>query len=168
MFSLKILILIGSFFVFIIFFKIFRKKNIFGLQGKLVYLDEGKKSKTFVNHKFKIIAKPDFIFKHWWGQFYMIEHKESYREPSRADIVQVKAALIAVRSEIPSLKKVYISTKKGLYRYNFKKSSRRVFKEISIYHKLTTQVYNGDYVDIICDDKNVCLKCPVKKNCELK
>ncbi|ASK79761.1 hypothetical protein CF386_12015 [Paraphotobacterium marinum] len=112
MFSLKILILIGSLIVFIIFFKIFRKKNIFGLQGKLVYLDEGKKSKTFVNHKFKIIAKPDFIFKHWWGQFYMIEHKESYREPSRADIVQVKAALIAVRSEIPSLKKYIYQLKK--------------------------------------------------------
>ena len=89
MFSLKVLILIVSLVVFIIFFKTFRKKNIFGLQGKLVYLDEGKKSKAFVNHKFKIIAKPDFIFKHWWGQFYMIEHKESFREPNRADIVLV-------------------------------------------------------------------------------
>ncbi|MFL7013695.1 CRISPR-associated protein Cas4 [Enterovibrio norvegicus] len=70
----------------------------FGFNGKLVYVDDSPSSEVFLNHKYELAAKPDFIFKVGWNRYAAVEYKSRKGAVTQSDINQLKAATLAARS----------------------------------------------------------------------
>ena len=141
----------------------------FGFRGKLVYVDDGK-AKIFLNHKYRICAKPDFIFRKFGliPSYVLVERKSGYREPTESDIAQIKASVITARSRYPRLNHAVLSTKKGVFPIPVNKSSAKLMRDIQHLHDITQAVYRGETIEEICTDSYRCFCCPTKLSCKLR
>ncbi|WP_305810316.1 hypothetical protein [Photobacterium kishitanii] len=107
----------------------------------MVYIDD-KHAKTLVSHKYKICAKPDFIYQDKRGEI-LVERKMAKRKPILADIVQVKASIICARTKYKKVTRAVISTGSGNYHYIFNQSTNELFEDILMYHKICQAIYRG-------------------------
>ncbi|EAS62453.1 hypothetical protein VAS14_00251 [Vibrio angustum S14] len=136
--------------------------NQFGLKdADLVYIDD-KNTEVLLDHKYKICAKPDFIYEDEQG-FILVERKMARRKPTLSDIVQVKASVICARNKYPKLKRAVISTALGNFPVDVKQSSARLFSEIRQHHDVCQAVYQGKVVTET--NQSHCKACRTKNNC---
>lgn len=82
--------------VVVVGFILYRSSRTTGI----VYQDEGKQSKIFINKKYGIAAKPDTILNTIDG-YVCVEYKSRRRGIYEGDIAEAKAAALAVRSKYP-------------------------------------------------------------------
>lgn len=156
-------LILSVIFCIILFYPKQKEVNEFGFSGKLIYVDEGKSSKVFLSHKYKICAKPDFIYK--TGLSYtLVERKSGYREPESSDVAQIIAAVIATRSSY-RVTRAILSTKKGVYNIDVSGSSAQLFKKIKKHHELTQLIYKGVYVGEHCASPKKCKTCATRNAC---
>ncbi len=81
----------------------------FGFDAKLVYADQGRSSKDFVNSRFGVRAKPDFVYLLPDGTYVLVEYKNRKSGMRDSDVGQVLASVLAVRSRYP-VRRAFVAT----------------------------------------------------------
>lgn len=97
------------------------------VKGKIIYADQGRKSKLFINRKYGITAKPDFIITTPNGENMMVEYKSRTGRVYQSDIVQLLASVLAARSEMPIHRAVVVT--KGTRREIELGSDEHIFRK---------------------------------------
>jgi CRISPR/Cas system-associated exonuclease Cas4 (RecB family) len=76
--------------------RIGRSGGPLNIDGKLIWVDEGQSTKPFFNHLYRILGKPDFMYKIKGGVL-AVEYKSRKSGVYESDIVQAKCAALAAR-----------------------------------------------------------------------
>ena len=75
-----------------------RTSDDLGIKGKLVWVDRGKRTKPFFNNKWRVLGKPDLMYRVANG-ILAVEYKSRKRTIFGSDIVQGLTASLAARGE---------------------------------------------------------------------
>ena len=109
-----------------------QEPNDFPVQGKIIYADQGRKSKTFTSYRHKIRAKPDFLVKQQDGSLILLEYKSRQKPPNPSDVVQLVATAIAVKEQYPELNEGMVYTRAGKRWVNLSGSTDELADRISV------------------------------------
>lgn len=80
------------------------------IEGKLIWVDDGKQTKPFFNRKYKVFGKLDMIYKQKRGLL-GVEYKSRQGPIYPSDIAQAKTAALAARGSGEKITKLLIRTK---------------------------------------------------------
>ena len=87
-------------------------KELSEKNANLIYADE-KGAKTFKSSRFKINARPDFIFQLASGEQVLVEFKSRRTKLYDGDVKQLIATAITVKETYPNLKRGYVCNLSG-------------------------------------------------------
>lgn len=136
-----------------------------GVEGKIIYADRGQKGGYFINHKFGILARPDFIVKEPGGEIAVLEYKSRKNgKLYKSDIVQVKASVIAVRGKIKATKAYVISGEKP-HEIDVSGSSESIFNEIKKEYLHAKAANNGEIIMVFNKNLHQCKTCSQRFAC---
>lgn len=149
---------------------LFKKRGTklpFGIKGKLVYADKGRKSKLFVNNKHNISAKPDFVIQEVGGEFAVVEYKNRNKGIYKSDIAQTLASVVAVRSKI-NVTKAYVVNNNEKREIDASQSTDDIYASIEEYVNIARRIKSGKGHHIehsFIDNDRQCARCHVRNNC---
>ena len=135
-----------------------RSKN-----AKLIYSDK-KGSQIFKSSKYKISAKPDFIY-NVNGEYILIEYKSRNSAVRESDEYQVIAATLAVRSKYP-ISKAIIYTSGNHIKDIVLGSDEEIYSKIKTVADKTRASKRGIAPCIIRDKSPRCRYCGYKEICK--
>lgn len=139
--------------------KIFQNAKSF----KQLYCDKGGRyDKSFKSYKYKIAAKPDYLYE-IDGELYLIEYKARRGKVKYTDRMQVYAAALAVRREYPSLRKAIIYTLVE-YREIALFDDWQLYNEIKDYHTVVGNIKNG-FEPMVDTASSPCANCGYRQSC---
>ena len=135
----------------------------FGFRGRLIYADV-KGSSVFVNHAYKVIAKPDFVFRLNNGKYVVLELKSRLLEVLDSDIAQLEIGILAVRSKFP-VKAAAVVLGDGSITWieTAKCSSPKLFKRNRKEINIVKKIKSGQKMTPQKSER--CIKCVKKKDC---
>lgn len=110
----------------------------FGFKGKLVYVDDSPTVKAFVNHRYELAAKPDFLFKVGFNKYVTVEYKSRKGKIKESDIAQLHATALAVRSQKNVIGGYIVTGSENRY-FKFG-SNHSVYKHIKNAHKTAKSI----------------------------
>lgn len=142
------------------------KGSALGVEGELLYADQGRKSKAFVSRKYGIRAKPDFLIRQPDGRVALVEYKS--RNNGRiyeSDIVQAKASVLAAREAYPVVA-MYIKTKHRLQAIPIPQDSDALYREVERYAELARRAKRGELLREYTHNRNQCKTCSVRAGCQ--
>lgn len=122
--------------------RIFVKKNKLGIEGKLVWTDEGRQTKPFFNNDYGVLGKPDLMYK-IKGGILAVEYKSRKGEIYESDIVQTKCASLAARGSGYKVIRFLVITSTQKQYYDLPRSDKALYKEIEPYIVYTRQAKSG-------------------------
>lgn len=135
----------------------------FGFRGALVYTDDLPTSKVFVNHKYKLSAKPDFVFRTSLFKYTTVEYKSRNGAVKDSDIVQVKATIIAVRSKYNVTKALVVTATEQ--KQVIAKSSAALYRDIKELHKQAKLVKHFNKMPKKLINSYKCERCGYREHC---
>jgi hypothetical protein len=142
------------------------KDTQFGFKGKLIYMDKGRKSPSFVDREFNIAAKPDFIYQLKNKNSYaLVEYKSRNGKVYPSDIAQLKASVLAARSRY-YITNAYACTESVIDEINVNKSNKYLFEDIRSAYELTVDIVEGKTVNVCYKSKYKCPTCSMNKHCK--
>lgn len=133
----------------------------------LIYNGETSEQ-VFTSSRYKIRAKPDFIYERADGSLILVEYKSSRRRAMKSDITQLIATAIAVKSHHKNKRVTtgYVLTGKNYYKWvDLSKSLDLLALEIERPLSVARQVKNG-YQPSADPVKKKCLACGYQYVCE--
>lgn len=107
-----------------------RSPRTFPVKGKIIYSDQGRKSKTFVSQEYRIRAKPDFLVRQPDGRLVLVEYKSREKPPNDSDVTQLIATAVAVRETYPDLKRGLVYTRGGQRKVDLSASTDILIRKI--------------------------------------
>lgn len=146
--------------------KIYRStlpKTQFGFRGKLVYSDDSPKAKVFVNHRYQLSAKPDFIFRTGLFTYTLVEYKSRSGYMKVSDIIQVKASIIAARSKFNITKSLVITGKST--KEIEAASNRSLYRDIKTLHKTAKRIKHFNKKPRRLENSDNCNNCGYREHC---
>lgn len=136
-----------------------------GVDGELVFADQGRKSKSFVSTKYGLRAKPDFLIKLKDNRIAVVEYKNRSNDRIYlSDVVQVKSSVLAARAAYP-VEVAFIKTKNKLQKVSIKQDSDELYREVERYVKQARSVSAGDVLLEYTTNINQCKSCSVRSRC---
>lgn len=84
-------------------------KNDLGIDGKLIWVDEGRGTKPFFNPEFRVFGKPDLIYQ-VRGGLIAVEYKSRHGPIFDSDVIQALCAALAARGEGLKVTEVLVKT----------------------------------------------------------
>lgn len=141
-----------------------RTSSPLGVEGKIIYADQGRKSKLFINRVYGITAKPDFIITTPNGENVMVEYKSRKGRVYQSDIFQLLASVLAARSEMQIHRAIVVT--KVTRREVELGSDEHIFKEISKFVLLARRAQEGEIIKIFSSHPGVCRTCSVASSCQ--
>ncbi len=138
----------------------------FGFKARLFYSDKGIKSRVFTSNKYKLAAKPDFIYQLANGDYVLIEYKSRKGRVYPSDIQQVLAAIIATRSVYP-IREAYVHTDTTRLKIDATVSDEELFDNIKRNYELTKQIKQGKKVEVCYKSDYKCNTCSMRKHCHI-
>lgn len=165
-----IIVIIGIVFLIAIAKKLFVlifsfRETKFGFKGKLVYADQGIRSKTFINKLFGIAAKPDFIFKIGKDSYKAVEYKGRNGKVYNSDIAQTKASVIAARSKY-NITHAVVHTDSCSQEIDVNKPSKEIYSEIKELVDMTRDIKSKKVVTTCFPNKFKCRSCSMLSHCK--
>lgn len=137
-----------------------------GLDGVVVYADEGKKGRYFISKRYGIVAKPDFIVQLRTGENAIVEFKS--RANGRlygSDIAQVKASALAVREKMP-IQRAYVMAGTQRHEIRLAKNDNALFEEIQKEVEHARQAVKGQLVMEFAKNPQQCSSCDQRGHCQ--
>jgi CRISPR/Cas system-associated exonuclease Cas4 (RecB family) len=141
-----------------------KKPSPLGIDGEVIYADKGRNSHRFVNHKYGISAKPDFIIRTANAENVMVEYKSRMNRIYLSDIVQLKASVLAARAHMPIHRAVIVT--KGDRQNITLGSDAQLYSEIAQYVELARRAQGGEIIKIFAAHKGICRSCSVAHSCQ--
>lgn len=135
------------------------------LRSDTIYLDEGKNSKVFRSNKHRIAAKPDMIKRGKYGYAIPHEFKSRKTRVLKQDIIQIKVATIALRSEY-RVKQGLIEIGSGDKQIVEIDSTRKMMRgRVGELIRVVRDIKRGQ-VPVATPNKSTCRYCPYNTSCE--
>jgi CRISPR/Cas system-associated exonuclease Cas4 (RecB family) len=135
----------------------------FGFRGKLIYSDDSPNAEVFVNHRYELSAKPDFIFRIGLFKYAIVEFKSRVGQVKQSDTIQVIASIIAARSKF-NITEAYIVTGRQT-KIIEASSSARLYRELKPLHKKAKQVKFRNQLPKRLSCSKKCDSCGYKEHC---
>lgn len=138
-------LLLGAAGLTVVFYSIdrlFTKKDKLGIDGKLIWTDEGRKTKPFFNNVYDVLGKPDLMYK-IKGGILAVEYKSRKSNIYESDIVQTKCAALAARGSGYKVIKFLVITAASKKYFDLPRSDKALYKEIEPYIVYTRQSKTG-------------------------
>lgn len=134
----------------------------FGFKGILIYVDDSPNSKVFINHKYELCAKPDFIFRIGYKKYVIVEFKSRKAPVRPSDIAQLKATALSARSQF-NVVCGYVVTGSEIQEIVLG-SNASVYRDIKAAHKKAKSIKRlGQCPKVRMSDK--CKTCGYFANC---
>lgn len=165
--------LLMLFVVFILLFVLFvfresppSRGGSLGVEGELLYADQGRDSKAFISKKYGVGAKPDFLVRLKSGKVALVEYKSRDNgNIYQSDIVQAKVSALAARDTYP-VEVVFIKTKRRLQEIPLPKSNDALYKEVELYVMYARLANKGKMLYEYTDNLNQCGTCSMRTHCQ--
>lgn len=142
-----------------------RLMQMMGLEGTIIFADQGRRGRYFITKTYGIIAKPDFIVKLKTGEIAVVEYKN--RKNNRlyeSDKAQVKATTLAVRSKM-RVDKAYVLAGKKLHQVLIPKDDAKLFEQIAGLVEYAKRAKSGELIKIYTEQVYFCKSCSVRSIC---
>lgn len=162
---------LGAIFVLLFLFFLWNnrpapQKSALGIEGDLLFADQGRKSKAFVSKKYGIRAKPDFLIRLKDGRVALVEYKSrSNGRIYESDLVQAKASVLAARVAYP-VEVMFIKTPTRLQQVPIPRDSDALYREVEQYAELARRAVKGELIRIFSSNTYQCETCSVKAHCQ--
>lgn len=143
-----------------------KKTDKLGIQGKLIFIDKGKSTKPFFNNRYKVLGKPDLMYKQKAGVL-AVEYKSRNASIYESDIVQAKAASLAARGAGYKVNRILIKTKKREKYITLPISDRVLHSQIKAYMDMVRDAAKGKALDATASSFK-CASCAYVNDCEFK
>jgi len=144
--------------------RLFPKRDKLGIDGQLIWTDEGHKTKPFFNNVYAVLGKPDLMYKIKGGVL-AVEYKSRKANIYESDIIQTKCAALAARgSGYKVIKFLVITATKRQY-FDLPLSDKALFKEIEPYVVFTRQSKNGNQLPAT-PNRFKCKSCAFNYKCK--
>jgi len=143
--------------------RIFPKKDILGIDGRLIWTDEGRKTKPFFNNVHDVLGKPDLMYK-IKGGILAVEYKSRKGNIYEGDIVQTKCAALAARGSGYKVIKFLVITATSKQYFDLPRSDKALYKEIEPYVVYTRQSKSGCKLPAT-PDRFKCKSCAFNYKC---
>lgn len=102
------------------------------IKGKLIWVDQGKKTQPFASHPFKIVGKPDFMFKIDEG-ILAVTYRNRKGNVYNNEIILAKATALAARNEGYQITHILIKTISSDRYFTLPRRDKALHKEIKPY-----------------------------------
>lgn len=106
-----------------------------GIEGRLIWIDRGRKTGTLYNRTYGVSGKPDFIFRQRSGLL-GVEYKSRRGPVYESDIVQAKVAALAARGEGYAIASILIKTASMEKWIDLPPSDSNLYKDIESFVEL--------------------------------
>lgn len=109
-----------------------RRTNVvdeLGIEGDLIWIDEGRHTKPLFNGMFKVFGKPDAMYRTRTGVL-AVEYKSRNGPVFDSDIVQAKCAALAARGEGYRVVDILVKTELTQRHIRLPKSDGALYKDI--------------------------------------
>jgi CRISPR/Cas system-associated exonuclease Cas4 (RecB family) len=135
----------------------------FGFKGRLVYTDDAPKAKVFVNKRYQLSAKPDFVFRVSLWSYIAVEYKSRNAPVKESDLIQLIATVIAVRSQFNIVRAMVVTNSES--RELSLGSNSKLYRSIKQLHKQAKKVkhFNKEPKPLVNDTR--CKGCGYREHC---
>jgi CRISPR/Cas system-associated exonuclease Cas4 (RecB family) len=146
----------------------FRKKpsDELGIPGKLVWVDRGKSTKPFFNQEYRVLGKPDLIYKLKRG-ILAVEYKGRKSNIYDSDIVQGLTASLAARGEGYKVTRLLVKTDNTERYIDLPSSDNGLYKQVSKYIEIVRKAKRGQSLPSIPNHFK-CENCAYSFSCKKK
>ena len=137
---LILVVLAGLWFLWTWFNK--KPSDDLGISGKLVWVDHGKNTKPFFNQEYRVLGKPDLMYKISRG-ILAVEYKGRSNNIYDSDIVQGLTASLAARGEGYQVARLLVRTDNNERYIDLPKSDRDLYKLVSNHVEIVRKAKQG-------------------------
>lgn len=113
-----------------------------GIDGELIWVDRGKDTKPFFNHAYRVLGKPDLMYK-VDGGILAVEYKSRKRKIYSSDVVQGLTACLAARGQGYKVTSLLIKTDQSDHRIELPKSDKQLYKKVEAHVEMARQAKQG-------------------------
>ncbi len=160
-FAFIVLVVVG--FLVLRWFK--PKRDPLGIDGKLVWVDRGQKTKPFFNKQFRVLGKPDLMYMRASRGVLAVEFKSRTGRIYESDVVQAKTAALAARGEGYRVCRILVKTKGTEQYFDLPSSDAALFKEIQQFVAYTRAAKQGVSLKAF-PQRYKCKTCAYSQNCD--
>jgi len=139
------------------------RNNPVGIDGDLIWVDEGKKTKAFFNRTFEILGKPDAMYRTSSGVC-AVEYKSRKSGVLDSDIAQAKCAALAARAEGYKVNEIVVITRSERKSVALPRSDSDLFKEIRPLVKTIRDIRRGSKGEAK-PNGGKCFNCAYRSSC---
>lgn len=134
-----------------------------GIKGKLVWVDQGKSTKPFFNNEWRVLGKPDLMYKIDNG-ILAVEYKSRENNIYGSDVVQGLTASLAARGDGYKVIRLLVKTDNSEKYIDLPKSDKSLFKMISKYVDIVRMAKMGKGLPA-SPERYKCLNCAYSQSC---
>ncbi len=134
-----------------------------GIEGDLIWIDEGRHTKPFFNAPFKVFGKPDAMYRTRAGVL-AVEYKSRSGPIFISDVTQAKCAALAARGAGYKITEVLVKTAAIQKRFTLPCSDHDLYREIEKAVVIARRAKNGDAVPSLPEHRK-CQACAYKRDC---
>ena len=156
----------GLLFVAIVIVFVWRRHgraDALGIAGRLIWVDDGRKTKPFFNSEYQVFGKPDLMYRVNGGVL-AVEYKSRNGQIYESDIVQAKCAALSARGDQYRVTKILVKTAQSEKYIALPRSDRELYKEIQSAVSMARRAKQGQTVPCLPDFRK-CRACAYRHNC---
>jgi CRISPR/Cas system-associated exonuclease Cas4 (RecB family) len=151
-------------FILILCFRVvFHSRSKLGIRGELIWVDRGKETKPFFNSEYRVLGKPDLMYKIRSG-ILAVEYKGRHGNIYQSDIFQAKTAALAARGSGYNVTKLLIKTDKYQRYVKLPKANKDLFKNIERFVNIARSASIGNKMKAL-PKKIKCRYCAFNYKC---
>jgi len=140
------------------------KTGSLNIDGMLIWIDNGQQTKPFFNQKYKIMGKPDLLYKMNKGGVLAVEYKHRFKNIYKSDIVQAQCAALAARGDNYPVDEILIKTKNTEKYIKLPTSDDELYGIIQEYVLSTRKANHGKNLSAIPNNYK-CKSCAYRNSC---
>lgn len=123
------------------FFRASKPGGDLGIDGKIIWVDRGYKTKPFIHKAFRIVGKPDLMYRTPTGVL-AVEYKSRNGPIYFSDVIQAKSAALAARGSGHRVNQILIKTELTEQYINLPRSDRDLLGDIQEYLIMVREAKN--------------------------
>jgi len=144
--------------------RLLRSTNKLGIDGSLIWTDQGRNTKPFFNKDFKVLGKPDLMYKIQSGVL-AVEYKSRRSRVYLSDTVQAKSAALAARGAGYHVTKILVCTQTQKQYFELPRQDLTLYKSIEVYVSYVREAKSGSEMKAT-PSRYKCRSCAYHESCQ--
>ncbi len=140
-----------------------KRSDALGIDGRLIWVDDGRRTKPFFNARYKVFGKPDLLYRVNGGVL-AVEYKSRNGPIFESDIVQAKCAALSARGGQYKVSRILVKTGQAEKYITLPRSDHALYREIESATILARKAKNGEAVPCLPAPRK-CRSCAYRNNC---